>query len=107
MDGFVSLHAPPSGGEMITKPIRFTGRNLELNFSASAAGSVRVELLHGQVDLAIEGYALDDCIQLLGDDLDRTVRWTQGADVSAFSGELVRLRFSLQDADIYSFRFVE
>ena len=92
---------------MITKPIRFTGSNLELNFSASAAGSVRVELLHGQVDLAIEGYGLDDCIQLLGDDLDRTVRWTHGADVSQFSGALVRLRFSLQDADVYSFRFVE
>ena len=107
MDGFVSLHAPPSGGEMITKPIRFTGRNLELNFSASAAGSVRVEILHGQVDLAVDGYGLADCVELLGDDLDRTVRWTQGADVSPLSGELVRLRFVLQDADVYAFRFVE
>ena len=42
---------------MITKPIRFRGNNLELNFSASAAGSVRVELLHGQVDKAIDGLA--------------------------------------------------
>ena len=92
---------------MITKPIRFSGRNLELNFSASAAGSVRVEILHGQVDLAVEGFGLADCVKLLGDDLDRSVRWTQGADVSALSGELVRLRFELQDADIYSFRFVE
>lgn len=107
MDGFVSLHAPPSGGSMITKPIRFSGRNLELNFSASAAGSVRVEILHGQVDLAVEGFGLADCVKLLGDDLDRSVRWTQGADVSALSGELVRLRFVLQDADIYSFRFAE
>ena len=107
MDGFVSLHAPPSGGEMITKPIRFTGRNLELNFSASAAGSVRVEILHGQVDLAVEGYGMSDCIQLLGDDLDRTVRWTHGPDVSPLSGELVRLRFSLHDADVYAFQFVE
>ena len=107
VDGFVSLHAPPSGGTMITKPIRFRGNNLELNFSASAAGSVRVELLHGQVDKAIDGFGLDDCVELLGDDLDRTVRWTQGADVSNFSGEIVRLRFVLKDADIYSFRFTE
>ena len=107
VDGFVSLHAPPSGGAMITKPIRFRGNNLELNFSASAAGSVRVELLHGQVDKAIDGFGLDDCVELLGDDLDRSVRWTQGADVSNFSGEIVRLRFVLKDADIYSFRFTE
>ena len=107
VDGFVSLHAPPSGGAMITKPIRFRGNNLELNFSASAAGSVRVEMLHGQVDKAIDGFGLEDCVELLGDDLDRTVNWTQGADISKFSGEIVRLRFVLQDADVYAFRFVE
>lgn len=107
MDGFASLHAPPSGGDMITKPISFSGSNLELNFSASAAGSVRVEILHGQVDLAVEGFGIADCIELLGDDLDRTVRWKNGADVSALSGEQVRLRFVLQDADVFAFRFVE
>ena len=64
-------------------------------------------MLHGQVDKAIDGFGLEDCVELLGDDLDRTVRWTQGADVSNFSGEIVRLRFVLHDADVYAFRFVE
>ena len=107
VDGFVSLYAPLSGAEMVTKPIRFQGRNLHLNFSASAAGSVRVEILHGQVDTAIEGFGLADCVELLGDDLERTVRWAQGADLSKLSGEPVRLRFALRDADLYAFRFAE
>lgn len=105
VDGFVSLHAPLSGGEIVSKPVIFQGGKLKLNFSASAAGSVRVEILHGQVDSAIGGFGLADCVELLGDDLDRTVRWTQGADVSKLSGEPVRLRFVLRDADIYAFRF--
>ena len=106
VDGFVSLNAPLSGGEMVTKPIKFQGRELELNFSASAAGSVRVEILHGQVDSAIEGYRLADCVEILGDDLERTVRWAQGADLGKLSGEAVRLRFVLHDADLFAFRFV-
>ncbi len=105
VDGFVSLHAPFGGGALITKPIKFQGRNLLLNFSASAAGSIGVEILHGQVDTAIEGFGLADCVELLGDDLERPVRWTQGSDLSKLSGEVVRLRFALRDADLYAFRF--
>ena len=107
VDGFVSLHAPASGGEMVTRPLRFSGRNLRLNFAASAAGSVRVEILHGQVDTPVEGFALGDCVELLGDDLDRSVRWTHGAGVERLSGEPVRLRFWLRDADIFSYCFAE
>ena len=106
VDGFVSLNAPLSGGEMVTKPLNFKGRDLELNFSASAAGSMRVEILHGQVDTAIEGFALADCVEILGDDLARKVRWAPGADLSKLSGEAVRLRFVLHDADLFAYQFV-
>ncbi|MCA9209246.1 MAG: hypothetical protein KDA55_12860, partial [Planctomycetales bacterium] len=44
LDGFVSVNAPLSGGELITKPIQFTGDRLTLNFATSAAGDVLVEL---------------------------------------------------------------
>ena len=106
VDGFVSLNAPLSGGEMVTKPLSFKGRDLELNFSSSAAGSVRVEILHAQVDTAIEGFGLADCVEILGDDLERKVRWEPGVDLSKLSGEAVRLRFVLHDADLFAYRFV-
>ena len=104
MDGFVSVQAPLSGGEVITKPLTFHGGKLEINFSTSAAGSVRVELQDADRK-PIAGYTLDDCHLQFGDELDRTVSWKAGADVSKLAGQQVRLRFELKDADLYSFRF--
>ena len=42
--GFVSAWAPLGGDEPITKPITFEGDKLSVNFSTSAAGSLRVEI---------------------------------------------------------------
>ena len=43
LDGFVSIHAPMAGGEVVTTPIVFEGNELVVNCSTSAAGSLRVE----------------------------------------------------------------
>lgn len=107
VDGFVSVRAPLSGGELVTKPLIFTGRQLVLNFSASAAGSIRVEILRDQMDTPLEDFTLDACVEVLGDDLERVVRWSDGPDVSQLAGSPVRLRFVLKDADLFSLRFVE
>lgn len=107
VDGFVSVRAPLSGGELVTKPIVFSGRELVLNFSASAAGSIRVELLRDQMDAAVEGFSLEDGVELLGDDLERVVRWKDDRALAGLAGTPVRLRFVLRDADLFSFRFRE
>ena len=107
VDGFASVQAPLSGGELITKPLLFAGRALVLNFSASAAGSIQVELLRDQMNTPIEGFRLEDCVDVLGDDLARVVRWKGGQDLSGLAGTPVRLRFVLRDADLYSIRFRE
>ena len=107
VDGFVSLQAPMSGGELVTKPLVFAGRKLVINFSASAAGSIRVEILRDQMDTPVAGLALDECIEVLGDDLARIVRWLDGPDLSRLAGVPVRLRFVLRDADLFSFRFTD
>ena len=54
---------------------------------------------------AIEGYALNDCDEIYGDDLERMVTWKGRADVRSLSGRTVRLRFALSDADLYSLQF--
>ena len=54
---------------------------------------------------AIPGFSIDDCVMQIGNEIDRKVTWKSGADVSAISGKPVRLRFSMKDADIYSFQF--
>jgi hypothetical protein len=44
LDGFASVHAPLTGGVLITRPLRFLGCGLEINFSTSAGDSLRAEI---------------------------------------------------------------
>ena len=104
LDGFVSVQAPMSGGELVTKPVRFTGRQLRLNFSTSAAGSVRVEL-QDEAGRPLPGFSLEDCPPLFGDSVERPVSWRSGTDVGALAGQAIRLRIVLQDADVYAYQF--
>ena len=104
MDGFVSLYGPLVGGQLLTKPITFAGNQLTLNLSTSAAGSVRIEIQNNEGQ-AIPGFALGDCHEVYGDDLERIVSWKNDPDLGALAGQTVRLRFEVKDADVYSFRF--
>jgi len=104
VDGFVSANAPLSGGEVITRPLTFTGKRLFINYATGAAGSVRVEIQDASGQ-AIPGYSLQESEELFGDSLEQPVLWKQGANVSGLEGQAVRLRFVLADADLYSFRF--
>jgi hypothetical protein len=105
-DGFISVNAPYTGGELVTKLFTFTGSALSLNFASSAVGGMWVEI-QGPDGKAIEGFSLQDCTEIIGDRLEHTVRWKGGTDVSALRGKPVRLRVRMKDADLYSFRFVE
>jgi hypothetical protein len=104
VDGFASLHAPYTGGEMVTRPFRFGGRELVLNYATAAAGHVEVEVLE-ENQTAIAGYRLQDADPLIGDQVERTVSWQGQIDLSRLAGQSVRLRLLLKDADVYSFRF--
>ena len=44
---------------------------------------------------------------MLGDDLERVVRWKEGRELGGLTGTPVRLRFVLRDAELFSFRFRE
>jgi hypothetical protein len=105
LDGFVSVNAPLSGGEFLTKPLTFAGDKLTLNFATSAAGDIRVEL-QDAIGTVHPGFTLEDCSPLFGDTLNRTVNWKSGSDVSRLAGKTVRLRFVLRDADLYAMQFV-
>jgi hypothetical protein len=104
LDGFVSIRAPLRGGQLVTKPLTFSGDRLELNFATSAAGGIRVEVqdVDGQ---PLPGFQLDDCPPVFGDELARAVLWKSGGDVGDLAGKPIRLRLELRDADLYSFQF--
>jgi hypothetical protein len=104
MDGLASVRANSRGGEMATKPLTFAGKTLQINFSTSAAGSVRVEI-QDAAGKPIPGFALDDCPDIYGDRIEHAVTWKQGNDVSKLAGQPVRLRFVMKDGDLYAIRF--
>jgi hypothetical protein len=106
LDGFASVHAPYSGGEVLTRPLTFRGKDLELNYSTSAAGFVRVEVQDAS-GKPIPEYSLAQSVDVIGDHLARTVAWKSGSDLSQLAGKPVRLRFVMKDADLFSIRFRE
>ena len=103
-DGFVSVNADYAGGEFVTKPLVFTGRELVINYSTSAPGQVQVEVQDAS-GKAVPGFALDDCPPIYGDQIERVVKWKGGSDLSSLAGKPVRLRVNMKDADLYSIRF--
>jgi len=104
LDGFISVHAGYKEGEFITKPLKFAGDQLELNYSTSGAGRIRVEIQDDQCR-PIPGYTLEDSDAIYGDDISRIVTWNDSSDVGELVGRTVRLRFVMNEADIYSLRF--
>lgn len=103
-DGFTSVNAPFSGGEMVTMPLVFAGNELEINYSTSAVGSIRVEIQDAG-GKPVPGFTLDECIEIVGDQIERVVAWKAGHDTGGLAGQPVRLRFVMKDADLYSLRF--
>lgn len=109
-DGFVSAHAGYSGGELVTKPLIFKGNNLVLNYSTSAMGSIRVEI-QDEKGFPMPGLALEDSPVIFGDKIEQAVTWerprsmTDPDPLGRLQGKPVRLRFVMEDADLYSFQF--
>jgi hypothetical protein len=97
---FASVYAGAGRGELLTKPLTFTGRRLYLNYSTSAGGSVHVTVCDpdGQ---PLE--SLDGMTEIFGDELDAAVPY----DLSPVARGPVRLRFRLKEADLFAMRIGE
>ena len=103
-DGSSALQAGDGGGEAITRPLSFSGSKLVLNYRAAPKGSLRVELQDagGQ---PIEGFTAAESHRLSGDALDAVATWSKDADLESLAGQPLRLRFVLNDAELFAFRF--
>lgn len=104
LDGFSSIEAPYEGGSMTTRLFVFKGKKLLLNFATSAPGFVRVEVQDAK-GIAIEGFSVDDCDEMIGNYIGRGVSWRGRSDVSSLAGEAIRLKFVMKDANLYSLKF--
>ena len=94
-DGFVSLNAGGDGGTVVTAPFRMSGRALHVNVEAPE-GELRVDILDR------DGSVVAVSAAIVGDAPRAQVKWQSG-DVAGLSGHTVSLRFTLRNADLYSY----
>ena len=127
LDGFCSLDAT-SQGYVLTKPIRFGGSSLSINavvhsiakpgqtpnptwaglfaHAKGGQGSIQVEV-QDEEGQTIPGYAASSCEPLVGDGLRQSVVWQEKKNMAALRDRVVRLKFLLTNASLYSFRISE
>ena len=103
-DGFVSVNAGYYEGEFVTIPFRFSGSELELNYSTSATGFIKAEILDVNMH-PVKGFRLTDCVEKFGDEISGVVNWREDIQMSTLAGKIIRIKFFMKDADLYAFRF--
>ncbi len=103
-DGLVALSAGEGGGEAITRPLNFSGSKLVLNYRAAPKGSIRVELQDAD-GRPISRFSTTDSLRLNGDELNGVAKWSTGADLASLAGQPLCLRFMINDAELFAFRF--
>ncbi|WP_437223070.1 hypothetical protein SH661x_003061 [Planctomicrobium sp. SH661] len=102
-DGFVSASADQMG-EIVTKPLRFSGTTLSLNYCVKPGGSVRVELLDAESN-PLQGFSLEESKSMTGDEIDAVVSWNDGSDLSKLKDQPIRVRLHMDRADVFAIQF--
>jgi hypothetical protein len=101
-DGFVSLYnGGDDPGTVVTRPFTFTGGTLHLNTVVGTGGGVKVEVLPATGTTPIAGFTVNQANTITGDQLDATSSWAQ--PLSTLAGQQVRLKFHIDNADLYSY----
>ena len=118
LDGFLSLDTPLlkdgegwDGAELLTKPLVFAGKSLQLNVDTGAAGSVLVEMQDAASGAPLPGFSLNASVPLVSNSVRAVVSWqTEGGgettDVGPLAGKSVRVRLVTLGTKLYSIQFV-
>lgn len=94
-DGFVAVRAKGEAGRLTTRPLVYDGEPLLLNFKTREGGEMIVRALDRS------GKVVGVSETMTGDSVEAMVRWTRPIDNHH---SVVRLRFDMRDADLYSLR---
>lgn len=89
---------------MVTESLVSNGTRLEINAKTVEEGSLKVEIQ----DVAgnpFDGFSAAECERFAGDSAAHVVAWNGQTDLSQFADKPVRLRFTLENADLYALKF--
>ncbi|RYE08072.1 MAG: hypothetical protein EOP22_15165 [Hyphomicrobiales bacterium] len=104
-EGIASLDAiHPRPGRVVTKPVCFDGKSLEINARVRTNGSIRVGLLDSSGN-ALPGFGLEDCVPFSGDAIRHQVKWHGQTDLPApaHPNQFRKLVFAIDEAEVFSF----
>lgn len=101
-DGFVSLDAGDQWGWLLTKPLVIGGGTIEVN--ADVKGELRVEVVEAD-GRPVQGFQAEECRPIRADSVRHVISWERQANLEPLKGREVRLRISLKQGSLYSFRF--
>ena len=101
-DGFVSYSAGTQQGELITKPLCFSGSNMFVNVDCPE-GELLVEILDADTLEPIPGFSIDRCIPVSDDKTLTEIHWRGQKNIKSLRGKNIRFRFRLTDGDLYAF----
>lgn len=96
-DGFASMSG---SGELTTETLKFKGEYFFVN--AAVRGDMKVEILDAN-GKSIAGFTKDDCLSVTGDGTKLQVTWKNNTTLKSLSGQNIKVKFYLTDADLYAF----
>lgn len=96
-DGFASMSGT---GELQTVPMRFSGSYFFVN--ADIRGDLQVEIQDAD-GKTIDGFSRNDCVKVTGDNTAHAVTWKGGKTLASLNNTTVRVKFYLNDCDLYAF----
>lgn len=89
------------GGYLLTENLSFDGKYLFVN--ADVKGSLFVEVLDANGN-PLEGFTQKECIPVKKTDKTKQlITWKKHQDIASLIGKSIRLKFYLDNADIYAF----
>jgi hypothetical protein len=106
-DRFVGISSTTgSTGTWTTSDIELPRDPKRLIVNAVVRGSLRVEVIDASTREPLAGYELPHAKSIaLGDYLDAQVQWNDADNLSGLARRTLALRFVIDDATIFSFRF--
>ena len=100
-DGFASMKGT---GDLLTKKLTVTkdAKYLFVNADIEEGGSLKAEILDADGNV-VKGYTADDCVAFTGDSCCQKITWNGSDDLSMLVGKGFRIRFVMENGELYSF----
>lgn len=99
-DGFASMNG---SGELLTKPLTVSKDVKYLFVNANVdGGSIKAEILDLDGNV-LDGYSVEECEAFTGDSCCTMLTWNGAHDLSFLQNKGFRIRFIMEDGELYSF----